>query len=99
MISNDKVVRFGEFDKWCWYLQLNHCVSFCSVYSMFASEGLMDISGKTVCRIKNLNTRYEVKLSILHTGTAFQLKTSNFLLIDLVSLFGSTPWEFQKMCF
>ena len=32
---------------------------------MFASEGLMDISGKTVRRIKNINTRYEVKNQIL----------------------------------
>ena len=35
------------------------------LYSMFASEGLMDISGKTVRQIKNLNTRYEVKNQIL----------------------------------
>ena len=32
---------------------------------MFASKGLMDISGKTVRQIKNLNTRYEVKNQIL----------------------------------
>ena len=32
---------------------------------MFASEGLMDIYGKSVGRIKNINTRYEVKNQIL----------------------------------
>ena len=76
-------------------LRLSHIAD---EYSMFASEGLMDISGKTVRRIKNINTCYEVKLSILHTGTVFQLKTSNFLLIDLISLFVLNPWELQKMC-
>ena len=70
-----------------------------NTYSMFVSEGLMDISGQTVCPIKNPNTRYEVELSILPTRAGFQLKTSNFLLIDLVSLFGLNPWGLEKMCF
>ena len=47
---------------------------------MFASEGLMDISGKTIGRIKNLNTLYEVKNQILRD--LYEISAQNCEVFD-----------------
>ena len=47
---------------------------------------------ETVRSIENLRARYEVPFLILPTGARFRRQNPNFSLIDLVSLFLTTPF-------
>ena len=47
---------------------------------------------ETVRSIENLRARYEVPFLILPTGARFRRRNPNFSLIDLVSLFLTTPF-------
>ena len=47
---------------------------------MFASEGLMDISGQSVGWIKNTNKRYEVKNQIL--SEVYEISAQNCEVFD-----------------